>query len=130
MTYITYTKPTKPVDHCMHVAALYWEAAHLALSVAEAERRGHIHQSINAPIRFGSMIASMRVSTLRGPSPWFANRDRRWTDGSLCGRRDPEHTPKYGPGVLFEPTAAMLINLGWNRQPKDWERKRWWSKKT
>ena len=76
------------------------------------------------------MIASMRVSTLRGPSPWFANRDRRWTDGSLCGRRDPEHTPQYGPDVLFEPTAAALINLGWNRQPKDWEGKRWWSKKT
>ena len=24
--------------------------------------------------------------------------------------------------------AAVLINLGWNRQPKDWEGKRWWSK--
>ncbi len=33
MTDTTYTKPTKPVDHCMHVAALYWEAAHLALSL-------------------------------------------------------------------------------------------------
>ena len=48
MTDTTYIKPNRPVEHCMHVAALYWEAAHLALSVAEAERHGHIHQSIDA----------------------------------------------------------------------------------
>jgi hypothetical protein len=33
-------KPTKPVDHCMYVAALYWEAAAFSGELeAEAERR-------------------------------------------------------------------------------------------
>ena len=39
--------PTKPVDHCSHVAALYWARARFADALdAEAVRRGHIGASI------------------------------------------------------------------------------------
>jgi predicted HD phosphohydrolase len=40
-------KPTKPVDHCIHIAALRWaQAAYYDGLAAEAERRGHIRMSI------------------------------------------------------------------------------------
>lgn len=86
-------KPTKPV--------------HLAVSLKLKQSDvGTYTRASTRQSDIGSMIASMRVSTLRGPSPWFANRDQRRADGSLSGRRDPEHTPQYGPDVLFDPPGC------------------------
>jgi hypothetical protein len=50
--------PINAVDHCMHVAALYWEAArHHSELEAEAERREHIGMSI----KFASGAQELRI---------------------------------------------------------------------
>ena len=99
-------KPTKPVGHCMYVAAL-GRRLHLAVSLKPKQSDvGTYTRASTRQSDIGSMIGSMRVSTLRGPWPWFANRDQRRADGSLCGRRDPEHRPQYGPDVLFDPPGC------------------------
>ena len=53
------------------------------------------------------MIASMRVSTLRGPSPWGMQIEidvgRTAAYAALVHLED---TPQYGPDVLFEPSPG------------------------
>lgn len=50
-------KPTKPVDHCIHIAALRWaQAAYYDGLAAEAERRGHFRMSI----KFADSAAELR----------------------------------------------------------------------
>jgi hypothetical protein len=51
-------KPTKPVDHCMHVATLRWaQAAFYDGLDAEAERRGHVGMSI----KFAESATELRI---------------------------------------------------------------------
>jgi predicted P-loop ATPase len=57
----------------------------------------------------------------------YLNEHPRITIGQVAKEALFMETPKIGKADQNR-IAAVLTNLGWSRQPKDWEGKRWWSK--
>jgi predicted P-loop ATPase len=57
----------------------------------------------------------------------FLELEPRVTIGQVAKQALAMETAKIGTADQRR-IAAVLTNLGWSREPKDWEGKRWWSK--